>query len=154
MMASNEAKGVNPAVLKWARESAGISVQQMVQWLCEASYQAEIAGKKSYDLFATEDDVKCFEDGSEHITIDQLEEWARLTRRPLSTFYLPEVPDVTDYPQTVGELVNELMAFTGDTAITWLHNDSPVWRVVVRDDSREGCEIHVLTKEKRRLNSE
>ncbi|MCY4128838.1 MAG: helix-turn-helix transcriptional regulator [Gammaproteobacteria bacterium] len=68
---------INPAVLKWARESAKLSVEQA----------AKKAGVKTERYMAWEDP-----DDEAKPTIRQLRTVSRAFHRPLSLFYLAEVP--------------------------------------------------------------
>lgn len=66
---------VKPKILIWARESAGYSL----------SDAASSMGK-------SEDTLSSWEDGSAVPTIPQLRQLAQIYKRPLSVFYLQEVP--------------------------------------------------------------
>lgn len=64
-----------PAVLAWARKSAG--------------YDVETAAAK---LKVEEERLSAWEDGSDHPSIAQLRKLAELYKRPLAVLYLPEPP--------------------------------------------------------------
>lgn len=66
---------VTPEVLKWARQSLGLTVE-------------EIAGR----LGTSVERVKQWEAGERRPTIRQARLWADATKRPLVVFYLPEPP--------------------------------------------------------------
>lgn len=65
----------NPALLVWARESAGMP--------------PEVAAKKAA---VKADQVLAWEEGTSRPTIAQLRKLASVYRRPLAVFYLPEAP--------------------------------------------------------------
>lgn len=72
----NRVEGVSPAVLKWARESAGRSLEDV----------AGILKKKPEDIAA-------WEDGRERPTYIQLQTLAyRVYKRPLALLFFPEPP--------------------------------------------------------------
>ena len=66
---------INPAVLKWARESAGLGVQQTAKRLNSST-----------------ETVEGWETGSKQPTIRALETLATMFKRPLAAFFLPEPP--------------------------------------------------------------
>lgn len=66
---------VNPELLRWARETAGLDVETA-------------AGK----IHRPEHDLRAWEAGKSRPTVAQLREAARVYRRPLATFYLPAPP--------------------------------------------------------------
>jgi len=66
---------VTPELLVWARESAGLSVQDMAE-----------------KLKTTLERVEQWEAGERHPTLPQARKWANATRRPLVVLYLAEVP--------------------------------------------------------------
>lgn len=66
---------INPALLIWARESAGYVLE-------EAATKAGIPSEK----------LSAWENGDTRPTIRQLRELGRVYRRPLAVFYLPEPP--------------------------------------------------------------
>ena len=79
----------NVEVLKWARESAGYTVQDV----------AEKLRKKSKKI--TEQTVIDFEKGSAFPTYSQLETLAyHIYKRPLAVFFFPEPPDESDIKQS------------------------------------------------------
>src|SRR6266496_2833013 len=66
---------VRPELLVWAREEAGLSLEE--------------AAKK---LHAKVDRLSACEQGSERLTINQLRTLSTIYRRPLAFFYLPQPP--------------------------------------------------------------
>jgi Zn-dependent peptidase ImmA (M78 family)/DNA-binding XRE family transcriptional regulator len=77
-MAHTEALA-NPALLRWARESAGLSEQEI----------AKKVGVKA-------ERIKACEAGRERLSIAQLRSFAVAVKRPLAVFYLPEPPRAFD----------------------------------------------------------
>lgn len=82
---------VEPAVLKWARESIGLS-------------RTDVA--KHFDV--TEDLVSRWESGKKRPTIKQLEKLATKYKRPLAALFLPA-------PPTEPPLPTDFRSFPGDT---------------------------------------
>lgn len=70
------AYGINPKILKWARESSGISLELMATRL-----------KSSVETF------KNFENGTKQLTINQLYKLANYYKRAVAIFYLKKVPE-------------------------------------------------------------
>ena len=68
---------VNPALLKWARESAGMSIEEASQRL-----------KVSVDR------LRSWEDGASPPTVKQLWKVANVYKQSFAAFYLPEAPPV------------------------------------------------------------
>jgi len=66
---------VNPRLLKWARESINMDVE-------EASRKIQVRSER----------LRAWEDGERRPTVRQAREMARVYRRPLAAFYLPEQP--------------------------------------------------------------
>jgi Zn-dependent peptidase ImmA (M78 family) len=66
---------INPDILKWARESAHMSVEEVA--LC---------------LKVKTDRIEKWESGEAYPTIRQMETFTMLFRRPLAVFFLPEPP--------------------------------------------------------------
>lgn len=73
---------VNPQILTWARETAGLS-------LPDAAHKLAIGAARG---IAPEDRLAAFERGEEKITRPLLLKMAKQYRRPLITFYLRETP--------------------------------------------------------------
>src|SRR5436309_9253876 len=68
---------INPAVLRWAREESGFTVER-------------VAGR----LAVKEERVLAWEKGERQPTQRQFEELARFFRRPLGVFFLPRPPQL------------------------------------------------------------
>lgn len=95
-MAASIKADVTPAVLRWARASARLTVEQA----------AKKAGVKPENLTV-------WEAGDEAPTLSQARELARVYRRPLSLFFLPEAPRgfapmVQDYRRLPGEVAGTM----------------------------------------------
>ncbi len=76
--------GINPKVLKWAREKAGYSLDEI----------ARLLGK---DI----DDVKNWEMGDSAPTYSQLEKMAQIYyKRPIALFFFPTIPEEPDTKQS------------------------------------------------------
>ncbi|MCJ7544350.1 MAG: XRE family transcriptional regulator [Phycisphaerae bacterium] len=73
---------VNPAVLRWARESAGVTLAEV--------------GKR---LHISIDTVAAWERGERQPTVAALEELARAFKRPLAAFFLPRPPEEPRIPR-------------------------------------------------------
>jgi Zn-dependent peptidase ImmA (M78 family) len=94
--------GINPEVLKWARERAGYSVVEVATAL-----------KKDPES------IRAWESGTESPTYVQLEKLAyQLYRRPIALFFFPEPPDETEPLKSFRTLPqNELQALSSDTRL-------------------------------------
>ena len=77
-------KGINPAIIKWARERSGYSLQDIAKFF-----------KKETETISN------WESGSSAPTYAQLEKLADKFKRPIALFFFPEVPEEPD-------LVNQL----------------------------------------------
>ncbi len=77
-----EAVQINPALLVWARKTAGLSLEEA----------AEKLGLKDTQKLSATDKLRRMEDGSLSITEVQLAKAAAVYRRPLVAFYLPNPP--------------------------------------------------------------
>ena len=77
-------KGINPAIIKWARERSGYSLQDIAKFF-----------KKDTETISN------WESGSSAPTYAQLEKLADKCKRPIALFFFPEVPQEPD-------LVNQL----------------------------------------------
>lgn len=77
---------VNPEILKWARETAGLSREEAVRKL---GMSGETADQRLADL----------EDGTREPTRAVLQKMSEKYRRPLLTFYLPNLPRRSDRGQ-------------------------------------------------------
>jgi Zn-dependent peptidase ImmA (M78 family) len=76
------AENINPRILAWARESAGLSLEDAAARLGLNANQAITAADKLREL----------ENGEKFPTRNQLAKFASVYRRPLITFYLSEPP--------------------------------------------------------------
>ena len=79
---------ITPALLKWARVEAGLSLQ-------EAAERAKVTPprqKKGEECLSPEDRLASWEQGKESPSLNQLEKIADAYRRPLLTFFLKKPP--------------------------------------------------------------
>ena len=77
-------QGINPTIIKWARERSGYTLQEVAKSLNRA--------------VAT---ISKWESGAAAPTYVQLEKLADKYKRPIATFFFPEPPHETDF---VGQL--------------------------------------------------
>ena len=70
---------VTPEVLRWARESIGVSLELAAQ-------RANVSVER----------VTAWEEGSAEPTVAKLRELSKLYQRPLAVFFLPEPPEAYD----------------------------------------------------------
>lgn len=85
---------INPEILKWARKRRGFSLN-------------EAAKKLSIKL----DKLRDAESGQAHITMSQLRKAANIYKRPLTYFYLQDIPEedtITDFRGRDGEFNGDL----------------------------------------------
>lgn len=66
---------IEPALLKWARASAGLTVEEAARKLGQSPER-----------------LTSWEEGDDQLTIAQLRDAARIYKRPFAVFYLPEPP--------------------------------------------------------------
>lgn len=78
------AENINPAILAWARETAGLSVEEAAERLGLSNSARSSAIEK----------LSALESGDELPTRNQLLKFASTYRRPLTTFYMHEPPVV------------------------------------------------------------
>jgi Zn-dependent peptidase ImmA (M78 family)/transcriptional regulator with XRE-family HTH domain len=76
------AENINPAILAWARESAGLSLEEAADRLGLTSSDRQTAAEKLEEL----------ESGEKFPTRAQLTKIASIYRRPLLTFYMTQPP--------------------------------------------------------------
>ena len=82
---------VEPDILKWARSTAGLSVD-------EPAHSLQTAPEK----------VQAWEDGEQHPSMSQLRRMAVAYRRLLSDFYLPRPPEQDPLPHDFRRLPGEV----------------------------------------------
>lgn len=82
---------VEPEILQWARDTAGLSID-------EAAHSLQTRPEK----------VQAWEDGEEHPSMAQLRRMAATYRRLLSDFYLPRRPDADPLPHDFRRLPGEV----------------------------------------------
>ena len=73
---------INPSILTWARETAGLGLEEA----------ADRLGFKSSEKMSAEEKLRCLEAGEQAPSRNQLAKIASLYRRPLITFYMKEPP--------------------------------------------------------------
>jgi Zn-dependent peptidase ImmA (M78 family) len=82
---------VEPDILRWARDTAGLSVD-------EAAHSLQTHPER----------VQAWEDGDEHPSMAQLRRMATTYRRLLSDFYLPKAPDEASLPHDFRRMPGEV----------------------------------------------
>jgi len=94
--------GINPKLLKWARETSGYSIEKVASAL-----------KKEPES------IRAWEEGTELPTYMQLEKLAyQLYKRPMALFFFPEPPDETQPSKSFRTLPrNEIDELNSDTLI-------------------------------------
>lgn len=125
---------VNPALLQWARTTAGLSLE-------DAVLRAKITPLRQHKGEPTttaEDRLAAWEEGRETPTLAQLENLAKAYHRPLVTFFLPEPPaqvaPLTDY-RTVQDTPPESTEFAAlKRRIFLLHREL---RAIAADEQAE-----------------
>ncbi|MGE0230963.1 MAG: ImmA/IrrE family metallo-endopeptidase, partial [Flavobacteriaceae bacterium] len=80
------AENINPSILTWARETAGLSIDEA----------AERLGLSSSERASASDKLEAFESGETNPTRMQLLKIAAVYRRPLTTFYKNRPPAIAD----------------------------------------------------------
>ncbi len=83
---ATRAQNINPSILTWARETAGLSVDEAAKKLGLSSSQKASAAEK----------LEAFEEGETRPTRKQLLGLAKMYHRPLAVFYLNEPPRKVD----------------------------------------------------------
>ena len=73
---------VNPEILTWARESAGLTLQEAVE---------KLPIRKAYGVSGV-DRLRGLESGEQEPTVPMLERMAKVYYRPVITFYLEAPP--------------------------------------------------------------
>lgn len=97
---------VNPSILRWARETAGLNPEEAVQKLDINNAHGVTASER----------LTALETGDEHPTRSMLVRMAKHYRRPLLTFYLRDVPSKGDR----GEDFRTLPEPVGQTEAGWV----------------------------------
>lgn len=77
-----KAENINPRILAWARESAGLSIEEAADRLGFRSGEKRSAAEKLAEIEA----------GNQYPTKNQLMKFAAVYRRPLLSFYMDEPP--------------------------------------------------------------
>ncbi len=94
---------ITPNILRWARESSKMSIEEVAQ-----------------KIKVKEEKIELWETGQNYPTIKQLEKLSKLYRRPISVFYLPEPPD--DF-QTLRDFRKNTNKRDYSTALTFILRD-------------------------------
>ena len=97
---------INPSLLKWAREKAFLSIEDVVQLL---KIKPQKATKKKPQI-APEEKLELWESGLLSPSLSALKDLAKLYQRPLMTFFLPKPPRAVDVLvdfRTVGSTVHQ-----------------------------------------------
>jgi Zn-dependent peptidase ImmA (M78 family) len=81
-----QTEDINPRILTWARETAGLTVEEAADKLALGSSERATAASK----------LSALESGDRSPTSAQLQKAAALYKRPLITFYMPEPPQRGD----------------------------------------------------------
>ncbi len=81
-----QTEDINPRILAWARETAGLTVEEAADKLALGSSERATAASK----------LSALESGDRSPTSAQLQKAAALYKRPLITFYMPEPPQRGD----------------------------------------------------------
>lgn len=82
-MVMRQEERINPAILVWARESAGLNVEDAAKRLALGDTKSETGGQKLLEL----------EQGRRRPTRAQLSKIAKTYRRPLLAFYMATPPN-------------------------------------------------------------
>lgn len=97
---------VNPNILRWARETAGLSLD-------DAVLKLDIRDARGVDALAR---LEAMENGDDAPTRPMLVKMAKQYRRPLLAFYLPDIPvrgdrgeDFRTLPEPIGEATDGLV---------------------------------------------
>ena len=84
---------LNPGVLRWARETAGVSLQDLARRLNPG-----------------EETIAKWETGEKTVTVRTLRDVARFLKRPLAVFLLPEPPPELPVPPDFRTLPKDSLA--------------------------------------------
>ncbi len=110
---------VEPDILRWARDTAGLSVD-------EAAHSLQTRPEK----------VQAWEDGEEHPSMAQLRRMATTYRRLLSDFYLPRRPEDDPLPHDFRRLPGEV-AFRYSKALRYQLRQARQRRLLALDFAAE-----------------
>lgn len=122
------AQNINPSILTWARETAGLSVDEAAAKLGLSSSQKSSAAEKLED----------FERGVKKPTRLQLLELAKRYHRPLTVFYLNEPPRKVDRGEdfrTLPEPVPPKEKALLDTLLRDVHARQGITKDILEDDT-------------------
>ena len=110
------AKGANPAILRWARERAGLSVQQVAETLERAP-----------------DEIVAWEAGEHAPTFRQLERLARrIYKRPVAIFFFPAPPPETEITSEFRTMpTSEIQKLEADTR--YALRQAKAWQLTIPD---------------------
>ncbi len=111
---------VTPNILRWARESSKMSIEEVAQ-----------------KIKVKEEKIEFWETGQNYPTIKQLEKISKLYRRPISVFFLPEPPD--DF-QTLRDFRKNTNKKDYSTALTFILRDIQSKQVWLSDFLKENGE--------------
>jgi len=93
---------VKPDLLKWARESIGMNIDQVSQKIKKTDPKT----------------IQNWESGIVRPTISQAEKLAKIYKRPLAAFYLPEPPKEAPLPRDFRTLpLDKIIPFSRDTRL-------------------------------------
>ena len=118
---------VNPKILRWARETAGLSLEEAVRKLSIR----DARGVKAVDRLAA------LESGAAEPTRPTLVKMASQYRRPLLTFYMSEPPRIADreaYYRTLPAHTPETDRSNMDTLVRNVRVSQSIVRAVMEDD--------------------
>ncbi len=97
-------KGINPAIIKWARERSGYTLE-------------EIADSLNKDT----ETISNWESGSSAPTYAQLEKLADKCKRPIALFFFPEVPEEPDLVNQLALRSSEIEALSPNIRLLLRH---------------------------------
>ena len=97
-------KGINPAIIKWARERSGYSLQDIAKFF-----------KKDTETISN------WESGSSAPTYAQLEKLADKFKRPIALFFFPEVPQEPDLVKRLALRSSEIEALSPNIRLLLRH---------------------------------
>ena len=97
-------KGINPAIIKWARERSGYSLQDIAKFF-----------KKDTETISN------WESGSSAPTYAQLEKLADKCKRPIALFFFPEVPQEPDLVKRLALRSSEIEALSPNIRLLLRH---------------------------------